>query len=274
MTSNTEPWGEVIASSSQADAPSKNAFDGSETTDWTSVPNSSSFQSPQFIGYKFGNKTKLKMFTIRTRGVDTTVAGIPTKFSLYGANGGAWEKIADYTNSTLTSRTRLIYDVNSTKAYEDYKVEITEINKGEAGSYYAQLSEVQFFGLDYSEHEERHWIYDHGVELEPISGNGLVKENGYARSDATSSTNAITMNENPIDLTPYTLARLNIVCKGDATGIHAKQPNGTSLGYTMVFSTMPYSTYHNVSNVNEPARIVSEGGGTGNYAILYEMWLE
>ena len=117
MTSNTAPYGEVIASSVFTNYDKFKVFDDIDSTYWTSNNQSSSVG--EYIGYKFVNPICVKKVKCRLYANALT-------FDVYGSNDNSkWDKL-DSINTTTTSKD---FNINNDKFYLYYKLQcVTEIS--------------------------------------------------------------------------------------------------------------------------------------------------
>ena len=117
MTSNTAPYGEVIASSVFTNYDKFKVFDDIDSTYWAS--NNPSSSVGEYIGYKFVNPICVKKVKCRLYSNALT-------FDVYGSNDNSkWDKL-DSINATTTSTD---FNINNDKFYLYYKLQcVTEIS--------------------------------------------------------------------------------------------------------------------------------------------------
>lgn len=151
MTSNTEPWGEVIHGNDLQDGTiAYKAFDPNNSTQVFS-------NAYSYIGYDFENPTVVKFAGVKYY---NQAAYTGTIASIEGSNDKTvWNEIGEIVVKPNTLVWGSMDD--SDTPYRYWRLRPTNMN--------LNLYYLQFYGLDYSEHEERHWIYDHGVEVESVS---------------------------------------------------------------------------------------------------------
>lgn len=160
MTSDTEPWGEVSASSyiGSGYEPYK-AFDGQTTTGW--CPQTSDTIGNSYVAYDFKNEIVPKYAMVRKyHSSDTSAYSV--KIQGYTDK---WEDISNTISSTQTSSlTWTAIPITSNKVCTKVRLVIM------SGSLASGNVNAQFYGADYSEKEfaqdgKVEYIYDHGIEL-------------------------------------------------------------------------------------------------------------
>ena len=129
MTSNTAPYGEVIASSVFTNYDKFKVFDDIDSTYWAS--NNPSSSVGEYIGYKFVNPICVKKVKCRLYANALT-------FDVYGSNDNSkWDKL-DSINTTTTSTD---FNINNDKFYLYYKIQcVTEITN------MIRIYTLQFYG--------------------------------------------------------------------------------------------------------------------------------
>ena len=172
MTSNTEPWGEVSASSyiGSGYEPYK-AFDGQTTTGW--CPQTSDIIGNSYVAYDFKNEIAPKYAMVRKyHSSDTSAYSV--KIQGYTDK---WEDISNTISSTQTSSlTWTAIPITSNKVCTKVRLVIM------SGTVASGSVNAQFYGVDYSEKEfaqdgKVEYIYDHGIEfmaLTKTSSSALV----------------------------------------------------------------------------------------------------
>lgn len=150
MTSNNAPWGEVIRSSIyNTSYDGWKAFDGDDTSN-TSVWASTSGAN-QWLGFDFGKAVKIGFVYLHN------YVGFTCKFQ-YSADGVEWFDESDRTY-TRGENNKLYTTINADDSYRYWRMYVT--NSSGTNNVYT----LQFYGIDYNEHEERHYVYDHGLKL-------------------------------------------------------------------------------------------------------------
>ncbi|MBF1030450.1 MAG: hypothetical protein HXK91_09740 [Lachnospiraceae bacterium] len=124
------------------------------------------------------------------------------------------------------------------------------------------MKKVQFYGVDYSEGDERAYIYDHGVEVLPITTTGAKNPDAITLS-SVSGAKAST------DVT--SAKRLRASVGRDASGT-VRLVCGSA--FRAITSTdMPANAYLDISSVNGSADVGVDMSTAGMFDIA-EMWLE
>lgn len=227
MTSDTAPYGEAIQISNYGDNYAWKAFNENNSNFWES--GAMSGDNRAWLGYKFVNPICVKMVTMSSSSTD--VQYFPKRYKVQGSNdGSAWEDISsELTNANNTPNVKH----TNTFSNDKYFTYIRVIDVETFGSHqYLQMNYLQFYGrelksgeVDYSEHDERNYIYDNGVEVEEVT------------KTATSVLATI-------DTTNYTLLRATI-------GKYAISTDRIKCGSaTSVLNAMPYNSYLDITSVN------------------------
>lgn len=219
MTSDTAPYGEVNASSSRSGKDPYTAFDGVDSTQWQAY----NVQPPQYVGYHFTRKVAVKTILARM------VSGRSFSWVFQGSNdGNTWIDLTDEEAVVMAASGWVNREpTKNFGEYEYYRIYFTAFDNFDSGKRYIDVSECNFYGVDYSEREfasgsTMKYLYDHGVELETL--NESTYTNSYwGRGSVTKGSNEITIttpaknygcdgfrNDNAIDLTNYSLVRSRI----------------------------------------------------------------
>lgn len=289
MTSNTEPWGEVSADSSYdiGGLSSWKAFDGvlGRIDGYSWMSNKTSNQEDHYIIYDFNYSVCIRSIMYNWFALNNYAKNHYIK--LYGSNdktnwsGVIYSKTIDAITTTGDAQT-LYFDFENSNGYRYYKL-VVQANRYDGGSYYVFLPELQFYGLDYSEHDERHYIYDHGVELEEISSHkdsaGIIEKRSdelYASSPSNIDAWFITRQ---IDLSDYDLLRMVVgkqYIKGSDT-LAVSRSNTQVDRNTMVASVspidnLPNNVFLNISNVKDSLYCVMDA--VNSTVTIAEWWLE
>lgn len=296
MTSNTAPFGTASAKSSLNSSylPWK-VFDNDASTHWYS--NANIGEKDSWVAYEFTSQTKLRMAIVVNSNSDSS--NIATSGTI---------NIKDESDNVLASDTfsggtrfSKIFDISSDNVGTLFKCNIVG-NNGLG----VTLTTVQFYGLDYSEKEfevgtTKKWLYDHGVELEPL-GEGIIsgtnsvatKENEqlYIYLSGTSKASAF-MTTSPIDMTPYKLMMGVLGNKyyastgnnpSTAIGVKSTRTH-TSSDYTLIASVnFVHGTnaelkkgvdLSSVTGQSYPIyRVYTTSSSATHYGTLTEWWLE
>lgn len=260
MTGNTEPWGEVSASSYFNNSYLPYFAFNDNTNGWATT----NADNENTITYDFGTDVllrKVKLQTLSgTQNFGTTVCRID------GSSGdNVWHTVIDSVSMTVNTNNPIAYsDSTDNTPYRYYRVKYVSgisfaLNRG---------IKVQFYGLDYSEHEERHYIYDHGVEVEEVETNiggtiGTATKYGdnitLYRNGGSSTAYQEVVTTNSIDCTSYNLLRA--VCfnlqstlssrYGTIGVVNSKSGRAsTGVANSDIYNNIPNHINIDVSNVN------------------------
>lgn len=234
MTSNTEPWGVASGNPTitcwvNGDNKGGSAYWGFFQKAYKDSPSVRSFIDIAvngYIQYEFPKAEIITHFTsINNHDGETYwVDRIEIKASndnseyvtlkTFNRERGAWRRTTVSFNEEL-------------KAYKYFRI----YNRDTRNAVSIGTS-ADFFGLDYSEHDERHYIYDHGVEVEPITLTGdsshaeKTSNSIYLHKTETTTLYVSAITTNKIDLTNYKTIRAK---NGDRL-----IPYNTAYGYLMV----------------------------------------
>ena len=126
-------------------------------------------QSDLWIQYQAKSRYKLTYYSISS--ANDELRRDPKNWTLYGStNGIEWETIDNRNDQSFSFRnSTLIYFCNTEKAYQYFKLHITENN----GSADTQLAELQLFGNYYFDHYYTDFTKS-GGELTSSSGNANI----------------------------------------------------------------------------------------------------
>jgi hypothetical protein len=111
---------------------------------------------PQHIGYNFGKSICVKQIRLanRNQGGSDENSYAPKTFTVQGSNdGNTWNDIKTITGHPNVRTTDIYYNFDNEKTYKMYRINITESygNSDTASNTFASLSELDFYGADYSE---------------------------------------------------------------------------------------------------------------------------
>jgi len=137
MTSNTTPEGECFANMDYSGHP-WNAFDKDAATTWTSYGNS--FAWPDWVGYEFPTAVKCYGFTLQ---IPSHVNQYKIQASVSGT-GDTWVDLYSGTAQLSNVMMSGMFDDSVVDDYKRYRVYC--VNAIGSGGYYAQVSELQFYG--------------------------------------------------------------------------------------------------------------------------------
>jgi hypothetical protein len=302
MTANNAPYGTASASNEASGAAWK-AFDGIDSTPW--YPSSDITRIT--LTYNSINPIKAKRAKLRLSGV----ARISTLTISGSFDNSTWTPIYTDTNpsSHITDETDVYIDLNSAQYYPYHMVEIVKsvansvaiytlqfygrelpVKQASAptdGREYVQIGS-DYYTEDWGEKDfatgsTRKTIYDHGVELETLTGtSGAEKNNDNIYIPAANG-----ISTPSIDMTPYDMVgvvvgkKILVSSSGSYIGIGtetAGQANAAS--YSSGFSRiagqdMPYNVAHDISSMSESKTVtITSATGVSDYLTIDEIWLE
>lgn len=213
MTSNTAPYGEASASGIwDSNYQPWKAFDGTNADRndcWHGAENA----TDNWIQYEFPRKMCIKKLFIANRNVSGTVTTLTG--TLQGSNDGVnFDTLGEYTWQS-TQALQSYFNVDNTTPYKIYRLR--------RGSGNVSVGLLNFYGVDYTEREFEtgstvKYLYDHGVELEPIVKTKGSSTASYATSEdsqmyipplsgTNSNLNNFSMFGANVDVSQYNLLR-------------------------------------------------------------------
>lgn len=215
MTSDTTPYGEAFQYDygAQGNAPYR-AFDKNAGTE-TGNGETGTTDLGYYIGYDFKKPINPVMIYAQMKSTDQYTRW-PYTFKIQGSNNGStWD---DLTN-VITSSTAAAYaELNNTSNIEYRMVRLRLLSQTHTTTYVGQFAIIDFYGKDYSECEwdtdhPRHYLYDHGVELEDFvynavgSGSTSEEANDEIYLEIPASSQRATSALASADLTDYSVLR-------------------------------------------------------------------
>ena len=295
MDGNTSPWGEAFASSTDSvggDFSPWKAFNKTNATNndcWLASDGATYGE----CGYDFGYPVVVKSFMWANR-QGASYQRSPHRFTIKGSNDGTIYDVigTEFTNSVDTGGAEFIKLLENDTPYRYYKMSITEALGNAFG-----LGKLDFFGLDYSEHEERRWIYDHGVEVETLTkvqaNTGhyeMESDQIYMYGSGTpSNATIVSVYANSIDFNDYNYS-LECIKYGNKANVNdnfnvcvnSSEPNsynniGTRVATKAINTPFTESIlYVGVSSVKQVVypSINGRGMSDGSKATVTEWWLE
>ena len=255
MTSDTAPWGKIIYSSQWDGGSSagRQAFSGADSP-WYPSPSDSSGKA--YIGYVYPTPTRVKQVSFICHNGNQNEVCVVERSD----DGERWEKASDEIRITVDNETK-IQTVDAPPA-RYWRIRNVSGNIYVANQGGFNLKKVQFYGVDYSEGDERAYIYDHGVEVLPITTTGAKNPDAITLS-SVSGAKAST------DVT--SAKRLRASVGRDASGT-VRLVCGSA--FRAITSTdMPANAYLDISSVNGSADVGVDMTSAGVFDIA-EMWLE
>lgn len=282
MTSNTAPYGEAFESNPYEGAPAWHCFNGVETQQ--SVTNSSLAFGQCYIGYKFVKPVKIVNTRIKLYTEAGTFRG-PCVIKIQASNDNSeWIDIAS-TTFTTTGEEQIL-NLQNENEYLYYRAQGTSNYSGSAGGNFLGLTVLQFYGLDYSEHDERHWIYDHGIEVEGITCyQGTTEQQSFKTDNqiklvGSSNNNGTMETTNKIDLTNYSSIRALVSWVSTVTtgnfflNVSNSKPHVSgAIAYADIVSMIPRNPFLSLVGINDSYYVVYNCTNSKSTDIK-ELWLE
>lgn len=289
MTSDIAPYGKASASSyANSQFKAFMAFDNDTSTEWQ--PSS---KTNERIIYEFPSPVCIKQVSIKAITSDGTRL---KNFKVQAYDRSDWVNLGSYiypSNAVVD-----VVDVANTSHYKKYAVFC--VDNYSDGNRYFRLQEVQFYGFSYSEYDwdtdnPRHYIYDHGVELEEIETSTFRQNSNMPIVNGTKNPSDLEMQttvdpsscawgtKNTIPFANYSCIVFNIVeARKSASNVSVNlQLSSTKMDfydthYVIITPTVPYVStkqYVDISNENREGYAII---GTPNirWGSINEWWLE
>lgn len=285
MTSNTTPIG-VASASSLYNSTNYNewkAFDDDITSRWISIKH----DGAQYIQYEFNNPTVVNSIKIGNSSSGDEASFVKS-FDLLGSNDGTQYDLI-YSGEHDKNDKGIIYyhAFDNSVAYKYYRV----LCKTSFGSY-DQIAAIQLYGTP--DYESRTYIYEHGVEVMPITAyaNGhtaekqadqlfLYKNNASTVTPQFYTTNAIDLTSKTV---LYTVMGNVIVPDSDGwagAGMICSSVPMTNSNYNNInIAKTPFTKYKtltDISNINQEAYVqhsLITSATNSMKATITEWWLE
>ena len=255
MTSDSAPWGKVIYSS-QWDGGSSAARQAFSEADSPWYPSPSDSSGKAYIGYVYPTPTRVRQVSFICHNGNQNEVCVVERSD----DGERWEKASDEIQITVDNETK-IQTVDAPPA-RYWRIRNVSGNIYVANQGGFNLKKIQFYGVDYSEGDERAYIYDHGIEVLPITTIGAKNPDAITLS-AVSGAKATT------DVT--SAKRLRASVGANASG-SVRLVCGSA--FKAITSTdMPASSYLDISSVNGSADVGIDMTSAGTFD-LAEMWME
>lgn len=287
MSSNTSPWGKAISSelrdvrydSYKAFDGNPSDYDGGATANMAAV-----YMRPDaYVGYVFPQNTAVRWMSFSGRSSASATQNVSKFIIQYSDEGTHWGDATQEMNNPNASTANIFtVEVPAVGAHRYWRCKINA-NRGDS---VAVIAEMQFYGVDYSERDDRTYIYDHGMELTPLNvkiTDGTIplnppeKKETYIQLTAPSGKSCGV--GVAIDVT--NLKRLRAVTDqgifnvGTEFGRFFATTKGNTQAYIAYASAIapPYNhslDLSNITGINTLVHLVWSGLSTG----LSEMWLE
>ncbi len=259
MTGANAPFGEVVGSFGRKHTNLQDyqvfqpIADSSSARRWFNLNVEGSY-----IGYKFTAPTIVKMIEVW----DVVDAGSTTSLGdsvIKGSNDGTtWETVASI-NVPASNALKARIPIDNNTAYLYYAIAPTTYSAN------TSLNYLNFYGIDESEHTERHYIYDNGIEVETLATTGTITKGVDKLTLGASSSTA----KASIDTTDYSLLRGTT--KDNASGTVALVCGGGSSTFTS--ANMPNNQSLDISSINGSNDTGVSMTASGTFDVA-ELWLE
>lgn len=170
MTSNSTPWGRAISSELRdARYDSYKAFDGNPSDyDGGATANMAAvYMRPDaYVGYVFLQNTAVRWMSFSGRSGASATQNVSKFIIQYSDDGTHWgDATQEMSNPNASTANIFTVEVPVVGAHRYWRCKINA-NRGDS---VAVIAEMQFYGVDYSERDDRTYIYDHGMELTPLN---------------------------------------------------------------------------------------------------------
>lgn len=283
MTSNTEPYGEIIYGNFLNDTYKPlNAFDSDSSNNWRT--GSSSFDDNAWLGYRFNKPTLIKWFYCTIWASNS--AGYNCTFVIQALVDGTWVTVSDETTYTSSVNWQFPLDLDSAELATDYRIKF--LSGTHSASDYL-IATINFYGLDYSERDfdtekPSKYIYDHGLEFEELEANANAKYSSatiiippikepnqlhfLSSNIANSNIMAFINTKSRINLIPYKALITRFGSKGLIRGV--------SFGGVRLQDTFDLNNNIAFADVSPIVSVLPLGGSTDSsyYIALESGWLE
>lgn len=170
MSSNTSPWGKAISSelrdvrydSYKAFDRNPSDYDGGSTANMAAV-----YMRPDaYVGYVFPQNTAVRWISFSGRSSAAATQNVSRFIIQYSDDGMHWgDATQEMSNPNASTANIFTVEVPAVGAHRYWRCKINA-NRGDS---VAVIAEMQFYGVDYSERDDRTYIYDHGMELTPLN---------------------------------------------------------------------------------------------------------
>ncbi len=255
MTSDTAPWGKIIYSSQWDGGSSagRQAFSGADSS-WYPSPSDSSGKA--YIGYVYPTPTRVRQVTFICHNGNQPETCVVERSD----DGERWEKASDEIRITVDNETKILNVDASPARYWRIRNVSGAIYIANQGGF--NLRKVQFYGNDYSERDDRTYIYDHGVEVLPITTTG-------AKNPDVITLSAVSGAKANADVTSAKRLRASVGANASGT---VRLVCGSAFK-TITGADMPNNAHLDISSVNGSADVGVDMTSAGVFDVA-EMWLE
>ena len=255
MASDTAPWGKVIYSSQWDGGSSagRQAFSGTDSP-WYPSPSDSTGKA--YIGYVYPTPTRVRQVSFICHNGNQNEVCVVERSD----DGERWEKASEEIRITVDNEAKTLNVDASPARYWRIRNVSGNIYVANQGGF--NLRKVQFYGSNYSEYDDRTYLYDHGVEVLPITTTGAKNPDAITLS-TVSGAKAST------DVT--SAKRLRASVGANASG-SVRLACGSAFK-AITGADMPVSAYLDISSVNGSADVGVDMTSAGTFDIA-EMWME
>lgn len=285
MTSNTEPFGEVQASSDLGSGYEPYwAFNDKPMSSNRYYWHSGTIADIKSAYILFDFKKDVCVKFLKFQHCDDLAVNI-TSFNIYGV-GNTDKFIGVYSPQKVS--TIQYFDIKNNDKYRMYKL----VPQGvDASSIVARIQYLNFYGLDYSEREfaegsTMKYIYDHGIEFEEITTYGQGKKLIQSLSNKQSvKADDYTQVVTKYDLTNYSLIRYSGVTENNEANplqfANIASGKDTELGTKRIAAKaitrdeFPFNMWQDCKNVNSEVYFgLADWGSVAFGGDWNEWWLE
>ena len=255
MTSDTAPWGKIIYSSQWDGGSSagRQAFSGADSP-WYPSPSDSSGKA--YIGYVYPTPTRVRQVSFICHNGNQPETCVVERSD----DGERWEKASEEIRITVDNEAKTLNVDASPARYWRIRNINGNIYVANQGGF--NLKKIQFYGVDYSEHDDRTYLYDHGVEVLPITTTG-------AKNPDVITLSAVSGAKVNTDVT--SAKRLRASVGANASG-SVRLACGSAFK-AITSADMPVSAYLDISSVSGSADVGVDMTSAGVFDVA-EMWLE
>ena len=282
MTSDTTPIGRTISSGYNPDHNNYCAFDGNDDTYWYDT----NHMVNPYVGYQFNSPVCVKKALLTVNAFASTAANYVLTLQGLNNDNDNWVDLETFNfthNGGAATILTFMMDLNNNDKYLYYRL-VSENDYIPTSSVVVRT--IQLYGAP--DYESRTYIYDHGVEIMPVTAykqnnEDVVEKRSdylYMETKQTGEYNVNMVCDTKIDLSPYsiiTIVRGNILSNTGSI-IAASDYNRLDYGTPIIAqSSVPYynTSYLDVNQVNTEAYIMGAANSKGKRILTYtEWWLE
>jgi hypothetical protein len=252
MTSATAPYGSVFygGDTDLSNGSAYKAFDGNDTKKASVNTWQYTTKAPCWIGYEFLTSVVAKEAVIYIGNPAAVSAWVSDSTSVIqgSTDNATWNDLCSAQTSSDYATKKIISINPNAASYKYYRCYFNKQPHSYQGKYdIDSFITLQIYGENYSEYDwdadnPRHYLYDHGVELETITTSGTVTKGNAAITLQASNAQAITS----INTSAYNLMRGEV-------GEHASGTNQLICGSgsaNFLAANMPYNQSLDISSIS------------------------